>query len=291
MRRRILFLNKFLGGVILARLTKKRKSELLKQYPDGYTIGRVIIEDYLNGERNKRGVKYNSKMALSNEEIAFLISTISTEKDRNDYHEQVQFRDGIYTLMNIVSCLDNLFFCGYFRVLGLIQPIIMGLEVYNLNPDFLSNQRYKKKFKALLKQLEKELLQAWENMAGALRGLYFYDFILYVIGEIYDFNFDVIRPDLENRTDGFLNIQDEIHNLSSLITDYREITRGRKNRITISDQFITLLNETAHQNYQDLIPKSEYLEDLIPALKEADINIPTVHAIMNIMSDTPLQWR
>ena len=277
------------------KLTKKRKAELLEQYPNGNAIGRVIIDDYLNGERRKRGFDYDMETALNEKEIAFLIGTIMTEEDIFAYNKHVKFRDGIYTLMNIVSCLDNLFLSGYFHILQLIRPTMIGLDGYIVNPDSIRDnreisKRYKKAIKCIVNEAKNELSTAWENMTNGLRGLYFYDAVLETIGKIHNFNFDVIRPETKKRTDMFLDVRNEIHILMDIIIDYQKAAYGLKDAISIPHTFYELLNEVWNDDYKELQVKKEALDVLTSLIKKANINIPTIHAIINTMTDTPLHW-
>ena len=260
----------------------------MKQYPDGAAIGRLIIEDYLNGERIRRSFPMGSEVTLEEEEIAFLIGTINTNKKRLVYNAHIKFRDAIYTLMNMVSCADNLFFCGFFDMLHLIHPIIMGLHAYCINPDLLNNEEYKFECRVLLYKAEKEFCQAWDMTKNALRNLYIYDLILNAIGDLYGFNFDVIRPDTDQRIDNFLNIQNEIRNFGNNIMAYQEATLGREDKISISDKFTELLNKALEDDYRDLQVHKEAQENFLSSLRETEISIPTVHAIINVLADTSL---
>ena len=279
----------------MKRLTMKRKAELLEKYPNGNAIGRVIIEDYLNGERKKRGFNYDKKTVLSEEEIAFLIGTISTDEDILAYNKHVKFRDAIYTLMNMVSCLTNLFYCGHFHILQIIQPAMIGLEGYVVNPDSIKNnseisRKYKKILKNIVTNSKDELLSAWEDMTTGLRGLCFYDAVLKTIGDIYSFNFDVIRPETEKCTERFIDLTNDLNTFRDVISDYQNASKGQKGAISIPNSFPALLKEMGSTDYKELQVNEETFDILKSMLKKANINIPTIHAIMNTITDTPLHW-
>ena len=269
-------------------LTRKRQKELMKKYPDGTAIGRLIIEDYLNGEREKRGFPINSEVKLEEEEILFLIKTINTNKKRLIYNAHIKFRDAIYALMYMVSCADNLFLCGFFNMLHLIHPIIMGFHAYCITSDLLSDEEYKRDCRFLLYKAEKEFCRTWDTLKKELRKLYIYDCILSAIGDFYGFNFDVIRPDIDSRVDCFLHIQTEIRNFCNAIVAYQEVTVGREDKISIQEEFTELLNKALEDDYRDLQVSQEIQDDFLSRLGEIEITIPTVHGIINVITDTPV---
>ena len=112
----------------------------MKQYPDGIAVGRIIIHDYLNGERRREGLPCDSTTYLENEEIDFLIRTLKTDNDRSIYNAHVKFRDAIYSLKDKVFCLENMYSCGCFNISGLIEPAVMGLKACCIQPDLFNNK-------------------------------------------------------------------------------------------------------------------------------------------------------
>lgn len=264
----------------MKKLTKKRKTELVKQYPDGEAIGKAIVEDYLNLERRSLGVLHDSSSALSNDEIAFLLSTIQAEEDIQAYNRRVEFRDAIYLLANMVSCFDNIFFCGYFRALGLIQPTETALDALRRAPNLLDDFSFKGKALNMLIQLGGELLPSWNIVKNGLRGLYIYDSILGTIGEIQNFDFSVIRPDMENYTNGFLNLQNDAKHFLSTVENFTAATKGKRRKLSVSRKVTKAVTEVIDSDIEELKPSEEAQKVLLTLPKDLKINITALHVLI-----------
>ena len=257
---------------------KQRRTELLKLYPDGDAIGRVIVEDYLNIERYHHGVLNNSIPVLSDSEIAFLIGTIQPEDERQIYNRWVDFRDAIYYLANMVSCLDNLFFCGYFGVLQLIKPAETAFEACSFAPSLTKDERFKARCSIIFDYIEDGLLRAWDNVKNGLHGLILYDVILEVIGEVYKFDFSVIRPDLKKRTKMFMELQEDVISLSNYLSEYEAITKWQRGKVKEA------INAVINSKLDEIKLPDETRSTVFAFTQNSDVSITTLHSITGRMT-------
>jgi len=193
----------------LSKLTKKRKSELLKQYPDGEAIGRAYIEFYLdNHYRVLRNKDY--KPILEAEELEFLQSNLIPIEVYSAYKPFFELREALVRLHNAGILYEQSFDHALYQCIHVIQSIALEIEaIYALSDSQGENTKaYKERF---LQLYSNHILMANDNfrivyeglLPFSLLGLYHQDYLIEKLGEIYNFDFSVMRNPMESYESNF----------------------------------------------------------------------------------------
>lgn len=269
----------------MKRITKKRKEELLKLYPNGEAIGRAIVEEYLNRETSVRSIHPTKKASITYEEINFLADNLSSLEDIYAYNEYADLCDAVFSLSSSIDCFKHSFTEGHYRILFYIQPVIIGLGTYYLSPELADNPKYephKEACQNMITLAEDGSLAVWKNIIkNSVKILSILDFILKALGERYNIDFDILSPNMNEIIKGINNLREEFKALQSFLKNYQERTKAQKGHIKIPQKLTNSLKKILEEDFREWLVKQGLKDMLTTTIQSAKINTSYINTLIN----------
>lgn len=205
----------------MARLTKKRKSELLKEYPDPDAIGRAFAQDFIDARIEDEQAGY--KHALTQDELNYLRevlpSLVHNEEERIAYNRYIWLRQALIKLINSWRTYFELFSAGYYTILYHTQGVSIGFRALNFAKDVPDD--FKKICDTALQNMSDGLSEVWETFQFATKALYYADFIMVTLGETFDLDFTVMRPNIAMYEEEFKDVQKRATETLNILEKYK----------------------------------------------------------------------
>jgi len=207
----------------LARLTKKRKAELLKEYPDPDAIGRAFAQDFIDARIEDQQAGY--KHALNQDELNYLRevlpSLVHNEEENIAYNRYIWLRQALIKLINSWRFYFELFLVGYYTILYHTQGVSIGFKALNFAKDVPDD--FKKLCEKELKSMSDNLNNGvWETFRFATKALYYADFIMVTLGEEFGLDFTVMRPNIALYEENFNEVQERATETLNVLEKYKK---------------------------------------------------------------------
>ena len=257
----------------MARLTKKRKAELLKQYPDADAIGRAFAQDFIDARAEDEQAGY--KHALTQDELNYLHEVLPSlvhndEEKRIAYNRYIWLRQALIKLINSWRFYFELFSAGYYTILYHTQGVRIGFQALNFAKDV--PDEFTKLCERSLKNMSKNLNSVWETFQFATKALYYADFIMVTLEEEFGLDFTVMRPNITLYEENFKEVQECATETLNILEKYKRnphikdkiffVSKRSKELKTIQEADINTLKITADK--QEIIKgifKTEYARE------------------------------
>lgn len=206
----------------MARLTKKRKAELLKEYPDPDAIGRAFAQDFIDARIEDEQAGY--KHVLTQDELNYLLevlpSLVHNEEELEGYNRHVRLRHALVKLINTWRTYFYLFSTKNYTLLYYMQGVSIGFQALNFTKDVPDD--FKKLCEKELKNMSDNLNEVWEEFQFAIKALYYADFIIVTLEEEFGLDFTVMRPNIALYEENFKGVQEHATETLNILEKYKK---------------------------------------------------------------------
>ena len=177
----------------------EREAELLKRYPDGETIGRAVVSNFVCTLERMRGL--NSQPFLEWDDIEFFRAYLKNQpqEEREYYNAYANFYEALGDIVNAISLYQQSFAHGVCSAMNVLNTAKLSFEALYLLPDSVISDRSAKNLRdaadASIPVIENELWHIFMNLiTSSIIALKVYDYVLELCGKKMDFDFNNIRP-------------------------------------------------------------------------------------------------
>ena len=260
-------------------LTKKRQAELKRKYRTGESIGKAIIQFFVEEMSNpSEGEAETTNTTLTIEEINFLEKNLEDNgPDRERFIKYYNYYSIIKAQQHWVDHYTQRYYRGFFKILALLQSTEDNLENLNLLESSLlkhneetekllskSRERFRFDLKAihdlLVRNLKIHVMFAFLNLS-------IYNIMLNEIEEHWELGISPIIPDMKVHEKEFLRLQERAERLTEGIKNY--------GNIEFKEEALSALKFLREITISQMKPTKE----------EKELHIQKIHELMNFRLD------
>ena len=217
----------------MKRLTKKRKAELLEQYPNADAIGKAIAQDFIDQQIEAQSAGY--KHALEQVEIKYLLEVLPSlainEEEREAYNRYVRLRKALVKIINSWRFFFETFLHNYYMTLYLLQGVAVGFSALLFAKE--APDDFWKTCISNLRGMNDSLDAAWENFRFSTKAMFYGDFIMATLGETFGLDLSALRPNIPLCEQDFKQLQAKAEETADILTQYRN-AKGIKGKIRLT---------------------------------------------------------
>ena len=246
----------------------KRKKELKKEFSNGKTVGKALVQFYI--ERRKCHQEPKFKTALTVEEVNYLRSTVKTHKDKILFYPYYSLYKLLRQFVRWIEHYEHVFYHGLFRGLAIIQTPDYDIQIYHYimsqtptNTNAI--EEAKTEYINSLVPVVDTLIVNWDNlMAHALKKLYSYHLRLKKIQELTKYDLTPLLPDMKHH-------EKEVKDLQKIAECFRENLDKfiNNNEFEVNNDVLKTLDDFIQIDINNLKPTGAFKEENIQQAIEA----------------------